>query len=73
MLYLDGKIKRGILIEPYLGKDGKTKWLMTRVINGRIRDGGDIPDLLEDESYDFFNKIIKIHVKGLINNNKGGQ
>jgi len=73
MMYLDGKIKKGILIEPYGNGDYK-EWFMSCVENDEVKVIGRLGNTKDDEPKHLV-KMIKLHIERLIklNNNKGGQ
>lgn len=72
MMYLDGKITNGILLEPYYGDD--KEWVISRVENDEVKTIGKLGNIKDDEPTHLV-KMIKLKIERIneLNNNKGGQ
>lgn len=72
MMFNEGKITNGILLEPYNGDD--KEWFMSCVENDEVKVIGRLGNIKDVEPTHLV-KMIKLHIERIneLNNNKGGQ
>ena len=72
MMFNEGKITNGILLEPLDGDD--KKWVLSCVENDEVKTIGKLGNIKDDEPTHLV-KMIKLKIERIneLNNNKGGQ